>query len=163
MSTPGDDRKNVVLVAVTDSPAAFAAALVAIEFCRRVGAVLRVVTVLEPPGPGDHMVGIDPHVLAERRELSARAALSHVSATGARAGIEVSGVVRAGSVSAEILAEARTARAFLIVMARVSRADHALASVGSHTLRVLEFADVPVLVVPPSRARASAVIADRRE
>jgi nucleotide-binding universal stress UspA family protein len=162
MSTPDERQTPVIVVAVTDSPAAFAAARVAIEYCLRVGATLRAVTVLEPAGLVEQRVDVDPLVLADRRELSARAALSQVSRTAARAGIEMEGVVRRGRVSAEILAEARTAHAVLIVMARVSRVDRALASVGSHTLRVLEFADVPVLVTPPSLAPASAPIADHR-
>ncbi len=71
-----------------------------------------------------------------------------MAAVGAAAGVKVSGVRREGAVAVAILEEAASVGAGLIVLARVSRRGHALPYVGSETLRVLEFATVPVLVVP---------------
>jgi len=55
---------------------------------------------------------------------------------------------RSGRVAAEILAEAREIKAALIVVALVDRPGSATPYIGSHTLRVLEFSGVPVMVVP---------------
>ncbi|HUW78235.1 MAG TPA: universal stress protein [Candidatus Nanopelagicaceae bacterium] len=137
---------DVVLVAVNDSRAAFAAAKVAVEYCAKVGAQLRAVSVIEASELDQHLG--DTAALAQGRELAASAALNHVVASSSAANVTVSVTTRIGSVAAEILAEARESDAVMIVMARVSRPGHALPYVGSQTLRVLEFATVPVLVVP---------------
>ncbi len=138
--------KETILVAVSDSPAAFTAAEVAIDHARRLGARLRAVVVVEGGDTERRLRESD--VLATRWEAGADAVLRHVASLGEAAGVEVTGVRRSGRVAAEILAEARAADAAMIVMARVDRPGHAIPSIGSHTLRVLEFASVPVLVVP---------------
>ncbi len=81
-------------------------------------------------------------------EEGGAAALHHVTALAERVGVEVSGTMRHGAVGAQILAEAAACGAELVVLARVARPGHALPTVGSTTLRVLEFSTVPVLVVP---------------
>ncbi|QCB97755.1 universal stress protein [Arthrobacter sp. PAMC25564] len=139
---------DVVLVAVNDSRAAFRAAEVAVDYARRLGASLRVVTVREPGALDRHPDSIEPAVLARHAELAAEAALSHVAALGTAAGVEVSFSRRSGRVAAEILAEAREIKATLIVVALVDRPGNATPYIGSHTLRVLEFSGVPVMVVP---------------
>jgi nucleotide-binding universal stress UspA family protein len=55
---------------------------------------------------------------------------------------------RSGTVAAEILAEAAELDAALLVVALVDEPSHAIPSIGSNTLRILEFATVPVLVIP---------------
>ena len=137
---------DLILVAVSDSPAAFLAAEAAIAHARAIGAAVRAMTVIPE---GDPTVR-PAEVQADAAELarSADAALAHVVLLAEAAGVEVSSVRRTGRIAAEILAEARAAQARLIVMARVDRPGHAIPSVGSHTLRVLEFSTVPVLVVP---------------
>jgi nucleotide-binding universal stress UspA family protein len=137
---------DTILVAVNDSPAAFTAVEVAIDYARRLGAGLHAVMVIEAGEMDRHLDGTA--ALARRRELAADAVLNHVIALSAAEGIGVTGHQRAGRVAAEILEEARTVGASLIVMARVDRPGHAIPSIGSHTLRVLEFATVPVLIVP---------------
>ena len=137
---------DTILLAVNDSPAAFAAVEVAIDQARRLGARLRVVMVIEDGAMDRHLDGTA--ALARRRELAADAVLNHVVAVGMAAGVDVAGRRRTGRVAAEILEEAREVNATLIVMARVTRPGHAIPSIGSHTLRVLEFARIPVLVVP---------------
>ena len=141
---------DVVLVAVNDSEAAFAAARVAVRYASLLGARLRAVTVIEPWESDDRIAEPDPATLDRRRELAAQASLRHVAALATAAGVEESGIRRLGGVGAEILAEARAVDAALIVMARISRPGHALPYVGSQALRVLEFATVPVLIVPTS-------------
>ncbi|MDJ0348010.1 universal stress protein [Cryobacterium sp. PH29-G1] len=137
---------GTILVAVNDSPAAFTAVDVAVDQARRLGARLRAVMVIEDGAIDRHL---DPTVaLARRRELAADAVLNHVIAVGLASGIDVAGHRRTGKVAAEILEEARAVDATLIVMARVDRPGHAIPSIGSHTLRVLEFSRIPVLVVP---------------
>ncbi|MBT1002537.1 universal stress protein [Paenarthrobacter sp. DKR-5] len=139
---------EVVLVAVNDSRAAFRAAEVAVDYARRLGARLRVVTVQDPAALVKHPGAIDPATLARHTGLAADAAHSHVAALAAGAGVEASFVQRSGRVAAEILAEARAVEASLIVIALVDRPGAATPYIGSHTLRVLEFSSVPVLVVP---------------
>jgi nucleotide-binding universal stress UspA family protein len=139
---------EVILVAVSDSRAAFRAAEVAVDYARRLGASLRVVTVGDPGALDRHPGAIDPAALARRADLAAEAALRHVAALGAAAGVQVSLSRRSGRVAAEILAEAREVKAALIVVALVDRPGSASPYIGSHTLRVLEFSRVPVMVVP---------------
>lgn len=141
----------VVLVAVNDSEAAFTAARVAVDYARLLGARLHAVTVIEPWVPDRRLGDTDASALAARRELAAQAALRHVAGLGTAAGVEVSGVRReagVAGVAGVVLDEARAVDATLIVMARVSRPGHALPTIGSQALRVLEFTTVPVLIVP---------------
>lgn len=137
---------DTILVAVSDSPAAFTAAEAAIEQARRLGARLHVLTVIPDGDLGRRMGDLDR--ATSRREAGADAVLRHVTALCRSAGVPVTSVRRHGRVAVEILAEAREVGASMIVMARVDRPGHAIPSLGSHTLRVLEFAAVPVLVVP---------------
>lgn len=139
---------DVILVAVNDSRAAFRAAEVAVDYARRLGASLKVVTVRDPAALVKHPGNIDPAALAKHADLAAEAAFRHVASLAAAAGVEVSFSQRSGRVAAEILAAAREVHAVLIVVALVDRPGSATPYIGSHTLRVLEFSGVPVLVVP---------------
>lgn len=139
---------DVILVAVNDSRAAFRAAEVAIDYARRLGAHLRVVAVDDPGALAKHPGAIDPEILAGHSARALDAAHGHVAALGAAAGVNMSFSRRSGQVAAEVLAEARDVNAALIVIALVDRPGHAMSYVGSHTLRILEFSTVPVLVVP---------------
>jgi len=67
--------------------------------------------------------------------------------------VDVVTVQRFGNVAAEILDEALSCEADLILMARVGRPGHVLQHLGSTTQHVLEFATVPVLVVPARHPR----------
>jgi len=137
---------DTILVAVNDSPAAFAAVEVAVDHARRLDARLRAIMVIEVGVMDRHLDASE--TMATRREQAADAVLNHVVALGTAAGVDVVGCRRAGRVAAEILEEARAVNASLIVMARVDSPGHAIPSIGSHTLRVLEFARIPVMVVP---------------
>ncbi|MCA1783346.1 MAG: universal stress protein [Dermatophilaceae bacterium] len=137
---------GTIVVAVSDSPAAFTAAEAAIELARQLGASVRFVTVLHEGRPDTRLKEFNAH--APRRGVDADIVLKHVAALGEAAGVAVTGVQRRGRVAAEILAEARAVNASMIVMARVDRPGHAIPTIGSHTMRVLEFSSIPVLVVP---------------
>lgn len=137
---------DTILVAVNDSPDAFAAVAVAIEQARLLGSRLHAIVVIEDGEMERRLGGAEE--TASRREMAADAVLRHVAALADATGIEATGSRRAGRVAAEILQEARSVDATMIVMARADRPGHAIPSIGSHTLRVLEFSKVPVLVVP---------------
>jgi nucleotide-binding universal stress UspA family protein len=142
----GDPMTETIVLAVSDSPAAFMAAEVAVAYARRLGAHLHAVAVVEDGELRRRLEGTD--VRSGHGELAATAALRHVAALCESDGVPSTSSCSTGHVAAEILAEASGVGAALIVMARVDRPGHALPYIGSQTLRVLEFALVPVLVVP---------------
>ena len=141
---------DVILLAINDSPAAFHAAEVAVAVARRLSVRLRAVSVV--PEAEERTRDGSPHLI-HQGELSAQAALRHVAALGTTANVEVVTVLRFGNVAAEILDEALSCEADLILMARVGRPGHVLQHLGSTTQHVLEFATVPVLVVPARHPR----------
>ncbi len=139
---------NTILVAVNDSPAAFAAATVAIAFATKLSTHLHVVTIIDPMSTLANEPQTEITRVAGQREAESDSVLGHVAALAAKAGLAVTTSRRVGKVAAGILDEARMVGAEMIVMASVDRPGHAIPKVGSHTMRVLEFASVPVLVVP---------------
>ena len=124
-----------IMVAVDDSAPALAAAEFAIEFVTGRPADLHVVTVREP--------GRD-----------AEALLRHVESMAAGAGVEVTGTIcEDGQPFDALLDVASRLDVDLIVMGRSDMRRPGARYVGSQTEHLLEFTDVPVLVVPTS-ARA---------
>ncbi len=145
----GTVMNGTVLLAVNDSDASLRAAEVATDLVRRAGGTLRAVAVVEPDGGS-----ADPaaeEALMQGREKACSAALSHVLRLGAAHEVEVSVVLRRGRIASELLAEAAESGASMIVLGRMERPGHVIPAIGSHTLHVLEFARVPVLVVPPKQ------------
>ncbi|WP_296666395.1 universal stress protein [Demequina sp.] len=143
-----------VLVGVHDSAASAAAAAAAIEHARSSGAALRAVAVVEHDGIPN---GSDREAaLLHGREQACSAALADVARRATAAGVEAEVSLRRGRVAAEILAEAAACHASVIVMGRMDRPGHVIPAIGSHTLGVVEFAHVPVLVVPELHAAAHA-------
>ncbi len=140
---------DLVLVAVSDSSAAFAAAEVAVECAARLHAPLHALSVLGSGELDEPLDGVDHLNLV--RDEAASAALRHVATLCAAADVACTGIRRRGNVAAQILQYAHEAGATVIVMACVDRPGRTLPYVGSETLRVLEFATVPVLVVPVHR------------
>ena len=133
-----------VLVAVNDSAAAFAAARTAIALARRGGDRLHVLTVLDDadgpsPAPSEDLAA---------RERSADAVLSHITALAEAADVPVTVRRRSGPVTSVTLAEAAAVGAEIIVVGLVDKPSRAMPAIGTHTLHLLEFADIPVLVVP---------------
>lgn len=143
------DDRPVVLVAVNDSEPAFAAARVAVDYAQALRGRVHVVSVVEPSQRADRGdAGDDADAHRRTQEAGAAAACRYTSTLADRAGVPVLCVVREGAVAAQVVAEAEATGAALVVLARVSRPGQTLRTVGSQTLLVLEFAPVPVLVVP---------------
>lgn len=136
-----------VLVAVDDSAAGLEAARVAVDLAAGSGAGLRAVTVLH-----DHQLqaAMGGEAARTRHELEAgaRSLLAWVGDLAAQRGVACQAVERAGEPFRAILDEADTWGAEVIVIGRSDRRGPSSPYLGSETAHVLEFAEVPVLVVP---------------
>jgi nucleotide-binding universal stress UspA family protein len=142
-----------ILLAASDSPAALAATRVAIELAAACRAELRAVHVLADGDLTAVLAAVsapagteDVEAVARRRDTAGEALLRHVVELGRRAGLTVDARQAWGEPTSRLLAEARGWPADLIV---VGRSDLPGGRVGSEALGVLEFAEQPVLVVPP--------------
>ena len=119
-----------MLVAVDDSAPALAAAVFATELARTLSAELNYVTVAER--------GRDPQVI-----------LRHVGELAREAGVDASATVLADGPPFEALLTAATEwNADIVVMGRSDKRSTGRPYVGSQTEHMLEFTDVPVVVVP---------------
>lgn len=141
-----------ILVAVDDSPAALAAMHVTIELAASSDATLRVLHVLT-----DHQLSSrisesesdrPAHTVAERRRTEVGSLLTHMQRLAQRAGVEAQVLVLEGEAAQEILTQARSWPADLVVVGRSGLTGAGQPYVGHETRHVLEFADQPVLVVP---------------
>lgn len=142
-----------ILVAVDDSPAGLAAARTAMALARVCGAQVRAVTVLMDgllevalSGIGGH--GESAEALRARRGGGQTALLRHVIELALPDGIVPETAALVGEVAPCILDEARLFRPDVIVIGRSGRRATGTPYVGSEVRHVLEFAEVPVLVVP---------------
>ncbi|HZD67687.1 MAG TPA: universal stress protein [Actinomycetes bacterium] len=140
-----------VLVAVDDSPPSLGAARTAVELAASVGARLRAVNVLRDHVLSDALERMSGYRgVGERRDAAAAGVLGHVVALARASGVEVETVQLEGEPASCILAEAYAWPADLIVIAKSSQQRRAGEPyVGGETANVLEFAEQPVLVVPP--------------
>ncbi len=140
-----------ILVAVDDSSAAFKAAAVAVDLAASLKSRLVAVSVVDGP----HLE--DPHLAAPGITVdqfeAVRAVQSHVRSLASRAGVGVEVRTLHGRVADELLKAARQLGADLVVVGRVDRPGLRVTHVGRTAEQVLEFCDVPVLVVPAPRAR----------
>ena len=120
-----------ILVAVDDSAPALAAADFAVELARTLSAELRAVKVVEPER--------DPDVV-----------LRHVMSLGDRAGVTttVTSIDDGKHAFEAVLADAKLWGADLIVMGRSDQRPTGRPYVGSQTEHLLEFTEIPVVVVP---------------
>ncbi|WP_298229887.1 universal stress protein [Gryllotalpicola sp.] len=144
---------GIVLVAVHDSATAFAAAERGIALAKALGARVHAVEVVEPPAaPASRTApGVPPGTAradADTAPLVRDGVLRHLERVAAAAGVPFTSEARRGLVAPSLLDAAAEVGADYIVMARVDRPGHTIPGIGSRTLRVLEFADVPVIVVP---------------
>ncbi len=140
-----------ILVAVDDSPAALAAAHLAVDLAASSGAHLRFVHVLED-GELVRKLATLGHggELADIRRRAAESLLRHVTAEAHRAGGQADGTCLTGAAAALLVGEARDWGADLVVVGRSDVRVAGSAYVGAVTRGVLEFSEVPVLVVPVS-------------
>jgi nucleotide-binding universal stress UspA family protein len=144
-----------ILVAVDDSPAALAAAGLAVRLASECGATLRLVTVVADAAVADRLraeLGSEPgDGLARRRAAAADAVLRHVARSAVQAGVQVQTVQVEGEPAARVLQQAGAWDADLIVVGRSDLPGAGQPYVGALTRQVLEFAEQPVLVVPPPK------------
>ena len=139
-----------VLVAVDDSPASLEAVRLAVELAAGWGATVRAVAVIE-----DHAVAAAlaaGGIRAGAAPDTAPPILAHAAAIGRDREVAVETVVEQGEPFERILEHATRWPADLVVMGRSDRRGPRSPYLGSETARVLEFADRPVLVVPPRPA-----------
>jgi nucleotide-binding universal stress UspA family protein len=138
-----------ILVAVDDSPEALAAARVAVDLALVTGARLRFVHVI---GDGELTRGLArlgrDGQMATTRAGAAEALLRHVAAEAHRAGVPAEMARLSGAPAALVVEAAQAWHADLVVMGRSDVRGAGRAYVGAVTRAVLEFSEVPVLVVP---------------
>jgi len=136
-----------ILIAVDDSPAGLGAARAAIDLAAAHHARARAITVLR-----DHVltaaIGDGTEKTKERRAAGAWSVLAWVSDLAAARGVDCETAERDGTPFRQILDEADTWNADLIVMGRSDRRGPSSPYLGSETAHVLEFTDRPVLVIP---------------
>jgi len=139
-----------ILLAVEDSPAGLAAARAAVYVAASWSAQLRAVHVLVD-GVLEGALEQRPGAVEVRgrRDAGAVAVLRHVAGLAERAGVTAETLALSGSPASCILEQARTWPADLVVIGRVGGGRLGQPYVGSEVRHVLEFATVPVLVVPP--------------
>jgi nucleotide-binding universal stress UspA family protein len=139
-----------ILLAVDDSPAGLAAARVAVDAAVAWAGELRAVHVLVD---GDVQRALASRggaaAVRGRRDLGAQAVLHRVSDLAVRAGITVETLALEGQPARRILEQADGWPADLIVLGGAGRGRIGEPYVGTQVQHVLEFARVPVLVVPP--------------
>jgi nucleotide-binding universal stress UspA family protein len=138
-----------ILLAVTDSPAGLAAARAAIHFAKQSGGQVRAVHVLGEPGVEHRRPRGAPRVEPDHQPTSDTASvLGYVTGLGQRAGVPVEALTLHGQPARAILDQASAWQADVIVLGRSGVRHVGQPFVGSQVLHVLEFAEVPVVVVP---------------
>ncbi|NGP04517.1 universal stress protein [Rhodococcus sp. 14C212] len=147
-----DSVFDKILVAVDDSPAALAAVRSAIDLASRTGARIRFVHVISN---GELVralsrMGRDSE-LATRRSKAAASLLRHVGAQAERAGVRAEATSLNGDPAALLLEETSEWGGDLIVIGRSDVRGAGRPYVGTVTRKVLELAEVPVLIVPRPR------------
>jgi nucleotide-binding universal stress UspA family protein len=135
-----------ILLAVDDSAASLAAARVAVEIAAATGATVEALHVLE-----------DGEVAAALRAAActgmpstaaAESLLARVSWLAADSGVSVRSELTTGEPARWVLDHARSWPADLVVLGRTSEHGVDMPAIGRHVRHVLEFAELPVLVVP---------------
>jgi nucleotide-binding universal stress UspA family protein len=133
------------LVVVDDSAPALRAAQLAIDLATAVGASLTLVTVVEDHVLDNRLRAASIPEAAERRAKGAVAVLSRLTARAALRGLRTDTQILSGPGTEQVLAVARRCGADLLVVAPEPGAAGSTAVNVGH---LLEFADIPVLVVP---------------
>jgi nucleotide-binding universal stress UspA family protein len=139
-----------ILLAVDDSPAGVAAARAAVHLAVECAAELRAVHVVTD---GELARGLQTRPGAAHthpgRGAGSRAVLHFVKEIAEHASVPVHTVLLEGDPARGVIAEAGAWSADVIVLGR--SAEHRLGQpyVGAQAQHVMEFAEVPVLVVPP--------------
>lgn len=150
-----------ILLGVNDSPAALAAARIAVELAASGAAGLRIVHVLTDGALGAALTAASqeariggPAGLASRRAQAGTAVLRYIADLAARAGVTTEAAEFEGEPADMLLADAERSGADLLVLGRGDRPGDWRPTIGPQALRILEFARVPVLLVPPPHSDA---------
>jgi len=140
--------KNRFLVVVDDSAAALRAARTAIDLASAAGASLTVVAVVEDHLLDSQLRAAEIPDASGRRVQGALAMVRQVAAMAAQQGIHAETEVLSGHGAEQVLAAAGRCGADLIVAARQPRLPAGCRTRQVNLEHLLEFADIPVLVVP---------------
>ncbi|CAL8978216.1 hypothetical protein CELL_02773 [Cellulomonas sp. T2.31MG-18] len=144
-----------ILVAIDDTADSLAAARLAIELATALHAELRAVHVEVDHGLPKVVQAASGEPGAGARLAEAGVAMLHrVSALAAAARLELQTQVLTGEIAPAILHDARQWRADLVVLGKSSRSASGEPYIGARSRHVLEFADQPVVIVPPPEAAA---------
>lgn len=152
-------KTDTLLVAVDDTPAALAGARFAVELARTAGLRVCAVAVIPKPPAAPHPPLQPQRESAPQPQRTAQNVLRYVETVANREAVPVECVVRTGEPALCVLDQAQVVGARIIVVGRSGRAGPGEPYVGSQTRHVLEFADCPVLVVPPPTVGATAALA----
>lgn len=141
------------LLVVDDSAAALHAARVAIDLAAATHGTLTLVTVVE-----DHVLDAQLRAAAipdaaGRRARGAMAMVNRVAALAAHQGVPAETEVLSGHGAEQVLAAVGRCGADVIVVAREPRLPAGSRPPPVNVEHLLEFADKPVLVVPPAPSR----------
>ncbi len=136
-----------ILLAVNDSPAGLAAARTAIWMAQQAAGQIRAVNVVYEPGAGRAQRGARAGDEDCRQEAVAPV-LRYVTRLAERAGVGLDTRTIHGQPARSILEQASSWNADVIVLGRSGVRHVGQPFVGSSVLNVLEFAEVPVVVVP---------------
>lgn len=136
-----------ILLAVDDSAASLAAARAAVEIAAATGATVHVL----------HVIANNELAAALRaaactgvpQSAAAASLLAHMAGLATAAGVPVQTEHVAGEPARCVLDHARSWPADLVVLGRANRRGPGQPYVGHHTQHILEFAEWPVLTVPP--------------
>lgn len=138
-----------ILLAVDDSPAALTATDVTVGLAAESGATLRAVTVVEDGTLAATLNELKFGSSAESRIVeAAQAILGRAARVAEQRGLQIETARLDGEPFRAILDDARHWHADLIVVGRSDRLGPASPYVGSEVEHVLEFTEIPVLVVP---------------
>jgi len=138
-----------ILLAANDTPAGLAAARAAIHFAKQAAGQVRAVHVISAQGaepglhPGSGRVRPD-----QLRPGASAQVLDYVAGLAGHAGVAIEVLTVRGQPARSILDQAAAWQADMIVLGRSGVRHVGQPFVGSQVLHVLEFAEVPVLVVP---------------
>ncbi len=143
-----------LLLAVHDSPDSLAAARLAVQLARVWHARLRVIHVIADDALDSALEAATGRPSVRKRQMqSATATLARVFALASAAGVDAETELLHGEVGPAILYAAQHWPADLVVVGKSARSASGVPYVGTATRHVLEFADRPVLVVPPADHR----------
>jgi nucleotide-binding universal stress UspA family protein len=92
-----------------------------------------------------------PAGLASRRARAGAAVLRRIAGLAARAGVAAETAELVGDPADMLLADADRSGADILVLGRGDQAGDRRPAIGTQARRVLEFAQLPVLLVPPAR------------